>query len=391
VRRVLIAALIAVGAVFPAAAARGAGDATAVISPLGFYVAHPPDPVLGGDGRMHLAYEIRIANQTDLEVTLESVQATANGKPIGRLYSSTTLFDALRVDGSDPGTGSTFGPGQGGTLFMDVGYPAKRKQPPKLRHAIALSYRPGPGNSQPPTELSFTGVKTAVGTEPAIEVEPPLRGERWLVANGCCDKVNAHRAATLAINGTIDVPERFAIDFVQLTAANALVDGPYADLASFPFFGDKIHSAAPGKVVRIQDGLPEQVPGALPAGATVQNAGGNYVVVRIDSGHFAFYAHMQPGSIRVEVGDRVRAGQVLGLLGNTGNTDGPHLHFHIMDGPSPLQSNGLPFTFTQYRGQGVVTDEPPLFEGLPAPVDAGALAGKRKGALPLNDQLVKLK
>ena len=241
------------------------------------------------------------------------------------------------------------------------------------------------------TTQAFTGVTTEVGTEPAIEVAPPLRGERWLAANGCCTPPTVHRTATLAINGTIDTPERFAIDFVQLTEANALVDGPYADVDSFPYFGDRIHAAAPGKVVRIQDGLPEQVPGALPAGATVQTAGGNYVVVKIDSGHFAFYAHMQPGSLRVKVGDSVRTGQVLGLLGNTGNTDGPHLHFHIMDGASPLQSNGLPFTFTQYRGQGMVTDEAPLFTGNAAPVDAGALAGKRKGALPLNDQLVKFK
>jgi murein DD-endopeptidase MepM/ murein hydrolase activator NlpD len=143
--------------------------------------------------------------------------------------------------------------------------------------------------------------------------------------------------------------------------------------------------------VKVQDGLPEQVPGALPTGATVQTAGGNYVVVDLGEGRFAFYAHMQPGSIRVKEGQRVGAGKVLGLLGNTGNTDGPHLHFHVMDGPSPLRSNGLPFTFTRYRGQGVVTDEAPLFAGASAPVDAAALAGKARGAMPLNDQLIKLK
>ena len=45
---------------------------------------------------------------------------------------------------------------------------------------------------------------------------------------------------------------------------------------------------------------------------------------------------MQPGSLKVKVGDTVKTGQVLGLLGNSGNTDSPHLHFHVMDGPSPL-------------------------------------------------------
>ncbi len=387
--RRLACALVAVAAAAaPAAVARGAGDATAVISPVGMYAAHDPIPVLGGDGRMHLAYEIKVANQTDLEVTLESLQATANGKPIGRLYDPTVLATVMRIDGD--GTRSTVGPGQGATVFMDVAYPAKRKTPPKLRHQVNLSFRPE-GSTDPPTTQAYTGVKVSVNDSEPLNVEPPLRGERWLIGNGCCDKITAHRGATLAINGTIDTPERFAIDFVQLTAANALVDGPYGNLASWPFFGDRIHAATDGKVVKIQDGLPEQTPGVFPTDPTVQTAGGNFMVVRIDAGHYAFYAHMQPGSMRFKVGDRVRAGQVLGLLGNTGNTDGPHLHFHIMDGASPLQSNGLPFTFTRWRGQGVVTNEAPLFAGQSAPVDPGELAGKRRAALPLNDQLVKFR
>jgi hypothetical protein len=381
-------AIAALATLAPVAATHGAGDATPVLSPIGMEVANAPDPVLGGDGRMHLAYEIRIANQSALEVTLDSVQALAKGKPIGRGLDAAALATLIHLH-SGP-VGNTLGPGEGATLFMDVTYPAKRKAPKRLRHQFAISFHPpdDPGAVQ---TQAFVGVETAVGTEPAVEVEPPLRGDRWLVGNGCCESITAHRGATLAINGVIDAPERFAIDFVQLTSANALVDGPYGDLASWPFFGDKIRSVARGEVVKVQDGLPEQVPGALPPDATVQTAGGNYVVVDIGEGRFAFYAHMQPGSIRVQKGDRVRAGRVLGLLGNTGNTDGPHLHFHIMDGPSPLRSNGLPFTFTAYRGQGVVTDEAPLFAGNPAPVDPAALAGKARSMMPLNDQLVKFK
>ena len=85
--------------------------------------------------------------------------------------------------------------------------------------------------------------------------------------------------------------------------------------------------------------------------ATVQMAAGNHVVVDIGEGRFAFYAHMQPGSVRVKVGDTGQdQEQVLGLLGNSGNTDTPHLHFHVMDGPSPLVANGLPYVFTKlYR------------------------------------------
>src|SRR3712207_8545465 len=52
-----------------------------------------------------------------------------------------------------------------------------------------------------------------------------------------------------------------------------------------------------------------------------------------------FYAHLQRGSVEVEVGDEVQAGDQLGLLGNTGNSSAPHLHFHVMAGPSPVGSD----------------------------------------------------
>src|SRR5262249_22308006 len=131
------------------------------------------------------------------------------------------------------------------------------------------------------------------------------------------------------------------------------------------------------------DNFPEQVPGKLPEGMTIQMATGNHVIVDIGEGRYAFYAHMQPQSLRVKVGDKVITGQVLGRLGNSGNTDGPHLHFHVMDGPSPLRSNALPYVFTNFEGQGVLRDE-----GGAASIDKSALAGPHKNQLPLNAQVV---
>ena len=151
-----------------------------------------------------------------------------------------------------------------------------------------------------------------------------------------------------------------------------LNSGPPDQLSSYAFFGDEIYSVADGTVVAITDGLPEQVPGKLPEGATIQMAAGNHVVV----------------DIKVKVGDKVVTGQVLGLLGNSGNTDTPHLHFHVMDGPSPLVSNGLPYVFTAFTGKGMLRDEKPLFTGGKVDVDEHALAGPHRHQLPLNDQVV---
>ena len=209
-----------------------------------------------------------------------------------------------------------------------------------------------------------------------------------MVGGGCCAPPSYHRGATLPINGGIRVAERFAIDFVQLNDKDKLASGAPDKLESYGYFGDEIYSATDGTVVGVEDGMPEQVPGKLPADATIDMAAGNHVVVDFGEGRYAFYAHMQPGSLKVKVGDTVKAGQVLGLLGNSGNTDSPHLHFHIMDGPSPLLSNGLPYVFTSFAGEGHVTDEDPLFKGGVVPIDKDALAGPHENELPLADQIV---
>lgn len=70
------------------------------------------------------------------------------------------------------------------------------------------------------------------------------------------------------------------------------------------------------------------------------------------AGQYAFYAHLQTGSVRVKVGERLLTGQVIGLLGNSGNTTGPHLHFGIQDSPSILASNSLPFEIGSFTVEG---------------------------------------
>jgi hypothetical protein len=380
----LLASLLAVAALAVGAAPAQART-PAVLSPVAFYVADAPQPVLATDGKMHLAYELRFDNQSNLEVGAVSIQARSRGKAIGSEFSGARLASVLRVDGGLDT--ETIAPGGSGTVFMDVAYSPQMQPPHSLLHRIVLVGQP-PGDPAAQQTFAFTGVPTAVSRRTAIEVAPPLRGPGWVVSNGCCSPPNAHRGATLAINGTAHAPERFAIDFVQLNGEDRLFSGPLALNSSYAYFGTPIHSATPGTVVRVHDGLPEQTPGALPAGATVQNAGGNYVVVSIGSGRYAFYAHMQPGSIRAKKGDRVRAGEIIGRLGNTGNTDAAHLHFHIMDSPSPLEANGLPFTLTTMSGEGRVSQPGVLQTGAVVPIDRAAFTGTRHGQMPLNEQVV---
>ncbi len=85
----------------------------------------------------------------------------------------------------------------------------------------------------------------------------------------------------------------------------------------------------------------------LTLGATaVERLAGNYVVIDHGLGEWGFYAHLAEGSITVRTGDTVEAGQIVGRVGNTGNSEEPHLHFQLMDGPDFLSANGLPVRFS---------------------------------------------
>ena len=77
---------------------------------------------------------------------------------------------------------------------------------------------------------------------------------------------------------------------------------------------------------------------------------GNYVLIRHAEEHWSVLAHLQRDSVRVSVGQHVSAGEVLGALGNSGFSSGPHLHYHLMDGPNILEASPLPVMLTLENG-----------------------------------------
>jgi len=366
-----------------------------VVTPLVATPLTSPNPVLGSDDKTHLAYEIVLMSMAATPVGIDKIETldAESGAVLGTLEGD-GLTQMMRLNGGAKGT--ELPAAGGGFVFMDVTLPKGAAIPKSLKHRFKISVAKAPAAApagdhdpapQPPQELSFVGDRLPVGA-PAVVVAPPLKGKHWVMGGGCCTPYSYHRGATLPLNGAVRVAERFAIDFVQLNDKNMLIDGPMKELSSYAYFGDEIYSVADGTVVGTEDGLPEQVPGKLPDDATIQMAAGNHVVVDIGQGRFAFYAHMQPGSVKVKVGDKVTTGQVLGVLGNTGNTDTPHLHFHVMDGPSPLVANGLPYAFTSFTGEGRLTDEQPLFIGGTVTLEKDAFSGPHENEMPLYDQVV---
>jgi hypothetical protein len=224
-----------------------------------------------------------------------------------------------------------------------------------------------------------------VQTRKPATIAPPLTGERWLDASGCCD-TTPHRLALNPINGKLWGAERFAIDYVQLGPDGRLFTGDKAKVESYPYFGADVHAVADGPVVAVVDGLPEQTPGATRPGMPLDQYGGNHIVQDIGDGNYAFYAHLKPQSLQVKPGDKLTTGQVIAALGNTGNSDAPHLHFHVMDGPDPLASNGLPFVFKSFRLDSRLTSADaldPLADGKPAALQPGFAAREQTDVGPL--------
>ena len=123
-------------------------------------------------------------------------------------------------------------------------------------------------------------------------------------------------------------------------------------------YGNDILTVADATVVETKDGIPENIPGSRLPITLEKSVGGNHVILDLGGGRFALYAHMQPGSLRVKVGDKVRRGQVLGLVGNSGNSDEPHLHFEVMDANSPLGSEGVPYLLESFEVLSAAGQEP---------------------------------
>ena len=352
-----------------------------------------PHPVLGADNRVHLAYELLLSNASKMFLTVDKVEAI---DPAGNVLWSLD-GDALRkMTMLYSGDGTTLPGGGTGVVFMDVSFAAGAPLPQSLaaritatRQGVGPDGKPGPLPAGLPVPATFTFTAAATPVGPAARViDPPLRGTNWVATNGCCDRITPHRGAIITVNGVIQAPERFAIDWEQIDDKNRMYEGDKQKLSSWRYYGAPIHSVADGTVVNLWDGSDEQVPGP-PEPVSTEAIGGNMLVVDIGGGAYAFYAHLQRGSLKAKLGDKVTAGQVLGLLGNTGNSTAPHLHFHVMDGPSPLNSNGLPYVFRRFTSSGVVTlgDEDAMEEGKSARIE-NRLTGEHLNQLPMDNQVV---
>lgn len=147
----------------------------------------------------------------------------------------------------------------------------------------------------------------------------------------------------------------YAIDAIGLTDTYAPVIQGNDAIQDYAGWGRTIIAPAAGKVVQVRNDRPDQpVDGVsdptffapeYPDGGDP----GNSVVIDHGNGEFSLLAHLRKGSVRVRVGDAVTQGQAIALLGNSGDTTGPHIHYQLQDGPRWEFANALPVQFGNVR------------------------------------------
>ncbi|MEA5452868.1 M23 family metallopeptidase [Leptolyngbya sp. CCNP1308] len=303
------------------------------------------EAVMGVDGHYHGVYELILANTSPVTVTVNRIDLVDGESPDGSIASFTDddLLLRLRTLGNVSAPSADLGPSETRLFLVDHSFARGSLLPQHLLHRLNISAPEGPGQTEP-SSLSYTAAPLRISPA-ALVLGPPLRGPGWVAANGCCFPLVGHRSTGLPTNGELHFAQRFAIDWMQLDRQGRIAVGDLSEVGNYPGYGAELLAVADGTVIQTRSDLPEQVPPTLPDPSTInlENVLGNNVILGLGNGAYALYAHLQPGSVRVTPGESVKQGQVLGLLGNTGNTSAPHLHFHLMDGPT-LASNGLPYT-----------------------------------------------
>jgi Peptidase family M23 len=356
-------------------------------TPLVGDVLYAPIPFLGSDGQMHLVYELSVTNFTTGTVTIEQLEIVdANTNRVIHTLDSTAIASRLQPAGRRDSVAS-LEPSMMALVFLHVTVDDRSAVPEQLLHRLDVQAEAAPPGQQHLTESIG---ETDVAHQDVVTVGPPLRGSNYIAADSCCDAVR-HTRAALPINGQIWLAQRYAVDYEQLDAADRIYNGPPQNNESYTIYGAEAIAVADATVHTVIDDIPENIPGEFPENITLEEADGNAVILDLGDEKYALYAHFQPGSICVTEGDQVTRGDVLGLVGNSGNSIAPHLHFHVMNRPLSLASNGLPYTIDSYTLLGA-TPGTEAFDQ--AEADGQPLAIQRfdppvmsSGTLPL-DQIV---
>jgi len=307
----------------------------------------PPTPVRI-DGQQRLVYELHLTNFAQEPLTLQRVEVlAAENERVLAGFSGDALVARLFRPGAPAGAADTLAPGTRGVLYLELALPAgvtPRAVSHRIGYATAAS-----------VPFLVEGARSALDNKAPLVLGAPLRGGPWAAIHSP-DWERGHRRMLYTVDGRARIPGRFAIDWVKLDAAGRTAQGDADVVASAYGYGAEVLAVADAVVASTRDDVAESASVAANPKHALGDATGNYVSLDLGDGRYAFYEHLKPGSLKVKSGQHVKRGQVIATLGFTGDSTGPHLHFHVADDDSPLGAEGMPFVFQRFEVLGNYPD-----------------------------------
>ncbi|MFL5581943.1 MAG: M23 family metallopeptidase [Gemmatimonadaceae bacterium] len=312
-------------------------------------------------GRVALVYELHVANVGARPLQLERVEVRdadfADAVPVAVYRRPEIEHDIKLLGPRGAAVPHALAPGVRAILYLWLALDSSAAVPRALTHRVVFA-----------AGDSVDGATVHVRPPADLALAPPVGAGDWWIGLGPSN-TSEHRRAVIRV-GDDTVPhlaQRFAIDWVRMDA-----QGEYARdhrgrrNEDWYGYGEPVLAVADARVAGTLDSIPDNMPGegsrAVPM--RVGTVLGNFVLLDLGPGagvvhRFVLYGHLKPGSVRVHRGDAVIRGQVLGAIGNSGNSDGPHLHFHVTEAAdaaaAPLRGEGVPFVLDAFT---VVAHDP---------------------------------
>ncbi|MEL1265231.1 M23 family metallopeptidase [Pseudoxanthomonas putridarboris] len=318
--------------------------AAPVQSSFHLHVPVAPTPVTVA-GRPLLSYELWLSNVREDTLSVQRVEVVdEQGRTLADWQG-----EALEARLGGPGARQyreaprALVPGRWAVLYVELS-PDPARVPGSVRHRI--HFRADTDDAAVVHLLE--SARIAVRRTPPVMLGAPLSGGPW-VAIHHPDWARGHRRMHYAVNGRARIPGRYAIDWIRLDAQGRQSRGDDDRVADWHGHGAEVLAVADATVAAVRDDMAEKTSVAANRKNALGDATGNYIALDLGEGRYAFYEHLRPGSVRVQVGQRVRRGEAIGALGFTGDSTGPHLHFHVADANSPLDAEGVPYVFDRFE------------------------------------------
>ena len=306
-----------------------------------------PIPVASTDG-VNIAYELELNTTGNIPLVLDKIEVIdpATGKTI---YTPNVevLKKTFQPATNPPPTAEEM---MNGTLKLGIQrisiwfVVSPDAVPDKLIHRLTLNRTT---SGLPPLNVTGGEVIVRKDLKPVV-IGSPMRGAGW-VAMETTGPTTHHFLMPVTMNGLTTVDQRYAQDWFYIDPVTGQVaEGGVNLTKNYLGYGKELLAVANGTVVDIRDDLPDNGIYNVPPFSFATGPGNN-VVIDIGDNKYACYVHTIPGSIRVKKGDMVKEGQVIALLGNSGQSDIPHLHFEVVtDKPVIMGGEGYPFVFRSF-------------------------------------------